>query len=168
MLEMLLSTYYAFLVFGDKPGKDWQADSIVVMAFEALPTWQTKCNLMRAAAEERLGSDLAKELSKILGAFESVQRRRNNIIHGRWFLSKEQPHKWIRKRGLLGPGEEWDNNSIFQVRDDIREAERMLNAFFKKAKESLKGSPYQTMLEQILASQYVAPTTQDQQDTSKS
>ena len=148
-LEALLSQHYALLVFGDRDQTD-QAERTIIDALETLPTWRTKCTLLVDAAERRLGKSTAKELSHLLGTIESVQKRRNNVVHGRWFKAKDQPRIWVRRRTRSGPAESWDADCFFQIRKDIRDAMEALNAFFEEIRKRLKHGTYRTALAEVL------------------
>jgi hypothetical protein len=147
---MLLSVYYSLLVFGHRDGVD-DAEVTVVAAFESLPTWRTKCTLLRDAAEHRSGTKTAKKLTTLLSTFDSIQKRRNNVVHGRWFMGKNDPTKWIRRRGMSGKAEEWDTACFVQLRDDTEDAITRLGEFFSKVRKELKGGAYLAALAQLFS-----------------
>ena len=148
-LEALLSRHYVLLVFGDHDFAD-QAQITITDAFESLPTWRTKCNLLQDAAERRLGKGAAKKLGKLLQTLESAQRRRNNAVHGRWFKAKDEDGVWVRTRGRSGPAEAWDADTFWQVRYDILNGMENLNAFFDEIRKTLKQGTYKTGLAEAL------------------
>lgn len=139
MLEMLLSLSYSLLVFGNRPESD-QAEVIVIEGFESLATWNAKANLMTAAAKFRFGEETAKDLTKLLKKLRNIQERRNNVVHARWFTSKTEPGKWIRKRTFLGThgAQVYDAACFTTLSDDIRSGMTMLNNFFAKLRERLQ------------------------------
>lgn len=155
LLEMFLSLIYARLVFGHRDKRD-PAENTIIEAFETLPTWQTKCNLLRGAAASRFDKEVAEELGDLLTSFEPIQRRRNNVVHARWELTPETPPQFVRKRTIFGPAELWTPECFIQLRADIREAIIKLSDFLDKIRERFKQqADYVAMLSTIIGMQSV-------------
>jgi hypothetical protein len=144
-LEALLARQYVLLVFGDHNFSD-TSQVTVIEAFESLPTWRTKCVLLQAAAERRLGKTKAQELGKLLGKFEGAQKRRNNAVHGLWFTARDSPGVWVRTRGRFGQADAWDPDTFWQLRYDILQGMKSLNSFFEEVWKALKDGKYKLAL----------------------
>lgn len=156
--EAMLSFYYATLVFGELQTTAANlpvSELAVVDAFESLPTWHTKKTLMVTAAQRRLGNETSRELGKLIGGFESAQKRRNKVVHARWCTSVAEPNKWVRKRGIvtLELGELWDRDDFSTLQGDIREAMNELGRFFKDLEPRLKRDDAKTLGEYLAEGQ---------------
>jgi len=146
LLEMLMSLYYVALVCGKTVVSGDATHLAIIDSFEALPTWQTKCKLMRSAASHRLDAKDAAALSKLLASIDPIQERRNHAVHGRWFVSKDDKNRFVRRKGIIGPAFEWSPEVFRQLSADIRSARSRLGEFFDNVAERLERNPYERSL----------------------
>jgi hypothetical protein len=152
-LEMLMSTYYGLMVFGSEIQDEQNAGAYlaVIDAFESLPTWNTKKTLIVAATGRRLNDKIAKKLDSLLKRVENRQRRRNNVVHARWFLSGEKG-KWMRHRGLASRVEPEPYNvpKFKELELQIVHDTTELAAFFDELQPLLKESGLPLYLQALL------------------
>lgn len=150
---MWLAHYYAVLVFAGRRNGGNPAENMILEAFEALPTWNTKAKLLRRAANERLGTKSSKKLETVLKAIENAQRRRNNAVHARWFTSDSQPVRYIRRPSFLGAAEEWTTADFTGVLQAIDHAHQLLFDYFQEIGPELEQIAGYDTLGQLLREQ---------------
>lgn len=78
--------------------------------YQALSGAAAQKAVLRALARDRLSKALQDELELILSAVKKAAGKRNNIVHGHWYLSENHPDELVwaaASEELLGYSEFW-------------------------------------------------------------
>lgn len=132
-LEALLAHYFALLVFGIREAPD-TGEQIAIESFELAKSFAEKRDLMLQATLKRVNRKTKNDFRKVLKQIHRAGEDRNNIMHGRWSITKQKPHLLVRYERAASSElpRVWKAKDFYKSVDDIHDAERALVKFFNE------------------------------------
>ncbi len=151
LLEWVLASCFQLLVFGGDDKYD-TSKTIVFDTFQSLVTFGTKKMFLLRAAKRRLDDKMVKRLNAILTTIESLQGRRNKIVHGSWSLPKDDTIKgFVWSNRHFAPLELYVVDDFTGLRNDLYSIIVKLHAFIEETKPLFKGNLlFQEMLRALI------------------